>query len=562
MATSCADERLLSAFGLSVSAPVQHESCQALPGGGVLFLLPFLLECGLLSYRKHYAQRKGYYSFNSLFIIIAFCFLCRIKSFEQVKNYAPGEFGRLVGYDRIPEVRTIRYMVKEITAQKCADKWVVDLSGSWIDGNEPEFYYIDGHVQVYHGCLDQLGKKHVSRQRLCLPGMMEFWVNTADGAPYFFVTSQVNEKMIEMMKSDIIPRLKELHPVSPVMKAWMEDCPHVPLFTLVFDREAWSPDFFAWLWDTHRIAVITYRKYVKDQWDKSLFREYPVATSMGEVKMKLHEKDVLDAKCLMREVRKPGNEDHQTSIITTNPMIRIEVVASQMFARWATENYFRFMRQDYNIDRIIQYSIDEINTDVEVVNREYSNITYELKKERSKLYYREAKLLQYQEQNPLLEEDENENKKLMMKKLELMEDIQKVQKIINELINKRKGVPYKIKLSDMPEATRYNRLNRESKTLMNVIKMICYRAETALASRLSPHYKRAGQEIRTLIKSIINTTIDMEVDQDNEILIITLYPLANQRSNEAVSKICELLNDTKTIYPDTNLKLFYKITTV
>jgi hypothetical protein len=49
-------------------------------------------------------------------------------------------------------------------------------------------YYVDGHVQVYHGRLAELGKKHVSRQRLCLPGMMEFWINSREGLPFFFIT--------------------------------------------------------------------------------------------------------------------------------------------------------------------------------------------------------------------------------------------------------------------------------------------------------------------------------------------------------------------------------------
>ena len=36
----------------------------------------------------------------------------------------------------------------------------------------------------YHyvlGTLVNLGNKHISRQKLCLPGMVDFWVNIADG---------------------------------------------------------------------------------------------------------------------------------------------------------------------------------------------------------------------------------------------------------------------------------------------------------------------------------------------------------------------------------------------
>jgi hypothetical protein len=568
MGASRVEERLMCAMGLSDSTPVSFESCETLPCGGVMFMLPFLLESGLLSYSNHYSHRKGYYSFSALFIILAFCFLCRIKSIEQIKQYAPGEFGKLAGYDRIPEVRTIRYMVKEITGQKCVDQWAAELSKRWIEDETPELYYIDGHVQVYHGELANLGKKHVSRQRLCLPGMMEFWVNAKDGNPYFFITAKVNEKMIEVIESEIIPQLLKLHAVSPEHKQQMEEDPKVPLFTLVFDREAWSPDFFARLWNTHRIAIITYRKNVKDKWDESLFGEYPVKTFTGEEKMKLHEQEIELAKCLMREVRKLGNDAHQTSIVTTHPIITKEVIASNMFARWGQENFFAFMRQDYAIDKIIQYSIDEIDKDFKVVNQEYNNITYRIKKENEKLGRREAKLYEFQEKNPLMTENENEkdnekeNKKWMKRSMELFEEIQKVKQQIMELKNKRKEIPYKITVGQMPQKIRYNRLNQESKVLMNVLKMICYRAETALAQLIEPHYKRSSQEVRMLIKSMIRTPVNLEVDRRKKELIITLYPLSNNRSNEAISKICDTLNETNTLYPDTNLRLNYKIATI
>ena len=255
MAASRVEERFMSSLGLSASAPVEFESCQTVPFGGVLLLLPFLLECGLMSYRNHYSQRKkGYYNFNNLLIIIAFIYLCRIKSFEQVKLHSPGEFGKLVGYDRIPEVKTIRRMVGQITSQRCAEKWAGELSGTWIAREKPELYYVDGHVQVYHGYLANLGKKHVSRQRLCLPGMMEFWVNASDGSPYFYITADVNEKMIEMLKDEIVPELLKLHPVSDEQKNRMEADKDEPLFTIVFDREAYSPEFFDWLWREYRIT--------------------------------------------------------------------------------------------------------------------------------------------------------------------------------------------------------------------------------------------------------------------------------------------------------------------
>jgi hypothetical protein len=566
MGASRTEERLMCAMGLSQAAPIVFESCEAIPFGGVMLLLPFLLECGLMNYSNHYSQRmSGYYNFDNLLIIIAFIYLCRIKSFEQIKHYPPGEFGKLVGYDRIPEVKKLRGMFGEITAQQCAEKWAAALAQRWIEKEAPSLYYIDGHVKVYYGYLAHLGKKHVSRQRLCLPGVMEFWVNASDGSPYFYITADVNEKMNEMLSDEIIPELIKLHSVSDEQKQRMDENEKEPLFTLVFDREAYSPELFVHLWDEYRIAVITYRKNVKDKWDESLFEDYTVSTTFGTEMMKLHEQNFYSGKnnkyCL-REIRRLCPDGHQTSIVSTNQILIIEVIASCMFARWSQEIFFRFMRQEYALDKIIQYSVDELDQDIKVVNVVYNNLSYRIKKEREKLKRRKADLYELEQKNPLQRDDEKENKKWMKDKLTVIESIQQIDQQVTDLITQRKQIPYKIPLSQMPESTRYNQLNQESKMLQNIIKMICYRAETALANLLLPHFNRANQEIRALIKSVIFTRTNMEVDNKNQELKITLFPLANQRSNDAVGKICEKVNATYTVYPGTNLKLFFKIATV
>jgi len=556
----------MCAFGISGTAPVKFESCQAIPFGGVMLLLPFLLECGLMSYTNHYKERqKGYYNYDNLLIIIAFFYLCRIKSFEQTKLYSPGEFGKLVGYDRVPEVKKLRGLVEELNSQKCADKWAVSLSQKWICDEKPELYYIDGHVQVYHGYLANLGKKHISRQRLCLPGIMEFWVNASDGTPYFYVTADVNEKMIEMLTDEIVPQLLELHPPSDEQKKLMEENEDEPIFTLVFDREAYSPEFFSILWIKYRIAIITYRKNVCDKWDETLFETYQVPTTFGEEKMKLHEQIFCtkNEKYHMREIRRLCNDNHQTSIVTTNKKLSVIKIASCMFARWAQENFFRYMRQDYALDKIIQYSIDELDNNIKVVNPEYNKVDYNIKKEREKLGRRKAKLYsEIDKINPSTEENEKENKKWMKKQLEILEDIDNIQKEIDSLVKQRSTIAYRIPISQMPDSKRYNMLNKESKLLQNIIKIICYRAETALAGLLSKYFNRAEQEIRMLVKAIINTNINLEFDSENEELKITLFSLSNKRSNDAVDKICEKINQTNTTYPGTNLKLVYKIATL
>jgi hypothetical protein len=57
--------------------------------------------------------------------------------------------------DRLPEVKTLREKIALLTSdpQRSA-QWSAALARDWMATTEnPGFYYIDGHVRVYHGHL-------------------------------------------------------------------------------------------------------------------------------------------------------------------------------------------------------------------------------------------------------------------------------------------------------------------------------------------------------------------------------------------------------------------------
>jgi prepilin-type processing-associated H-X9-DG protein len=45
-------------------------------------------------------------------------------------------------------------------------------------------FYADGHVRVYHGSLTDLPRRYVARERLCLRGTTDYWINGL-GARHF-----------------------------------------------------------------------------------------------------------------------------------------------------------------------------------------------------------------------------------------------------------------------------------------------------------------------------------------------------------------------------------------
>ena len=82
-----------------------------------------------------------------------------------------------------------------------------------------------------------------------------------------------------------------------------------------------------------------------------------------------------------------------------------------------------------------------------------------------------------------------------------------------------------------------------------------------MANVLGSEYKKSKNEIRALIKSIISTQADITPDYEQNTLTVTLYSLSSQRDNNAVANLCNMLNETETLYPGVNLKLFFKNTT-
>jgi hypothetical protein len=141
---------------------------------------------------------------------------------------------------------------------------------------------------------------------------------------------------------------------------------------------------------------------------------------------------------------------------------------------------------------------------------------------------------------------------------QLQEPIAAFQRNIQTLRDEQKETPTHVKVKDMPANCRYNKLKSESKLFMNTIRMIVYRAETAVSNMLAPFYARSEEEIRMLVKEIIKSDADLIPDQQAKTLTVRLHSLSTPRANSAVKELCAILNETETLFPETELRLVYK----
>ncbi len=400
---------------------------------------------------------------------------------------SPGELGKILGIDRVPEIKTIRKKLGILAEQNNAQNWNSDLSKEWLGAAETGILgllYVDGRVRVYQGKKTKLPKRYVSRQKLCLRGMSDYWVNDAIVRPYFVVSSAHNKGLLSILKSEILPQLLKDVPTQPTDEDLIQNS-KLSRFSFIFDREGYSPDFFHQMWEDHRISCYTYRKYPGEDWPEEMFKKCGVALKNGKiVSMKLAEKKTKLQKIEVREIRRLTKSGHQTSLVTTDFIPETTMIAANMFARWSQENFFKYMREHFGIDRLIEYGTTPVDETVQVVNPEYRTLDSQVRSVSQKLGRKVAEFGQItlELENKSVKNEDAEIKKYVAEKSQLQEVIEFYQNDLLILKDRRKQTDKHITIAELPESEKYSSLTNEKKHIMDTIKMIAYRAETAMAT--------------------------------------------------------------------------------
>jgi hypothetical protein len=293
-------------------------------------------------------------------------------------------------------------------------------------------------------------------------------------------------------------------------------------------------------------------------WDGSDFKMEDINIDGDLIKMNLCEKEVIINNVPMREIRKIRTDGKQTSVITTNRKLSIILIALYMFARWSQENFFRYMRQEYDLDRLYQAIVTNVDSAIEVVNPEHSKLTNKLKKIREKIRRIEAILYRLRDEN--IEEPIQKTGKNFIKQMENEEKLSPLKTEESALIKKRKQHSYKIEIKDIPEEFRYTKIAGECKHIMSIIKMICYRAETSFVNIIPAIFKKKTTEKRAFAKHCMQLKGDI-CDFENNTLNVKVYTMSTARENDALKEIMKIANDSETKFPGTKLILNYEFAT-
>jgi len=556
-------ERVLAALGrLPGGAATKFQPCRDVSFGGVLCALPALAANGLFRHLGKLPELAGYYMKFHIILLLAYMALCRIKIVERLQYESPGEFGKLMGLDRIPEVRCLRYKVSQLSQDEAPQLWAGTLSQEWMEQNSElaGILYVDGHVRLYHGRLTKLPKRYVTRQRLCLRGTTDYWVNDALGQPFFSIERPIDQGMLEALQNEIVPRLLKDVPGQPTKEQLQAD-PYLSRFVIIFDREGYSPAFFRQMWRDHRIACITYHKYPKEAWPESWFTETEVTMPNGEVvSMKLAEMGSWIGSrsegLWVREIRKLAASGHQTSLISTAyGLLGLENAAS-LFSRWSQENFFRYMMEHFAIDALSEYGTETLSgTTRPVVNPARRELDRQSRSVKSKLTQRQARFAALT-LHPQAEA--SEIAKWEREKGDLQEEIEQLEHELTVLKERMQSTPKHLAWDDLPEGEKFERLAPSRKRLTDTVKLVAYRAETALATIVREELSHPD-EARALLRDLFRSDADLYPDEAAGVLEVRIHTLANPRSNRAVQHLLDHLNAAEFVYPGTTLRLTYTL---
>jgi len=402
----------------------------------------------------------------------------------------------------------------------------------------------------------------VPRERFYLRATVDYWVNALDGQPFFYVNKEVDHGLVQAMRGEVLPWLEANVSVSAEQQQRMAADPRVPRFTMICDREGYSPDLFLEL-QKERIAALSYHRYPQEEdWRAEEFQEQAVQLVSGQtVRMKLAERGTHVGKrpgMWVREVRKLAADGRQVSIVSTNFSGDAASQAVALMARWSQENYFKYMREHFGLDALVQYGTEEIPASVTVLNPAWRELDREVRKKLA-----ECKSLQKLQQRTGITQPLSEAvvRHYEQHQGELQARIEHLQPALEQLKQTRKQTPRQIPVQDLPQADRFTRLRTERKYFLDTIKMIAYRAETSMAATVREKLQRSD-DARALLRQIYSTEVDLIPDLNTKTLTVCLHHLTQAAHDAAVRYLCEELTATETIFPGTDLRLVYKLGSV
>jgi len=228
-----------------------------------------------------------------------------------------------------------------------------------------------------------------------------------------------------------------------------------------------------------------------------------------------------------------------------------------MFTRWCQENFFRYMMQHFAIDLLSEYKHEPLHDTATVVNPAWRQWERQRNSLENKLRYRRARFAQWTLHTIPASEPKTYRKR-EEDKARLLEEIQQLEASLEEVKAARAQSPRHIPWKDLPQEDRFLKPMLGRKRLMDAVRMIAYRAETAMCSLLSnPTLDTTAA--RRLLQDLFVTEADLRPEPTEGILHVEVHRSSRPAADRALSLLFDKLNEMQFKFPGTELELRYRL---
>ena len=564
---------------------------------------------------------KGYYGVRFMLTFNAFFLLRRLTPAQALRGQPPGEWGPIMGDDRAPCDKTYHLKMDALSEnQENVEAWARSLVEAWSAEipDEDVIVLADTHFFSYFGDNARLPKNWMSSENACLPSTAVLYVNCLGAMPLACIYKKLNPGLGRGLEHDVVPELRTSGLIGPdapnlldgwagaeaawkivreeekaekrilakggdakeaaarkiaaqaalataVGKAERAAARVAPALTLVFDREAWSPALFRRL-SAQGVAVITWHKgFAGEDWPEEEFARIDVPNYgpfgiEGETGYRIAERTILltmgsgkNAEAIwVRQVRRLMPDGRQVAFVANNFTVPLERVAGAMFSRWSQENFFKYMKQEFGLGKLSSYDFVDLDPDARIVNPRWREADKKHDRLRKKLGRRLVKAADLEKS---VAKGKGAN---VARKLELVEEeIDDLKKQVEAAKADRKAVPRHILAGELPEDEKLQAIVSNRNLLLDLIRMICFRAETGMTA---PFMKRGvGHRPRVKLRELFQADADIIPDHERGILRVRLLGGADNAADASLAPLFEELNRTETFYPGTNLRLVYEL---
>ncbi|MEW6753978.1 MAG: putative transposase [Candidatus Latescibacterota bacterium] len=298
--------------------------------------------------------------------------------------------------------------------------------------------------------------------------------------------------------------------------------------------------------------VLTYRKGQQSTWRARCVHEVAQTVDGRRVVYQLAERRVrLSHGLPVREVRRLTEDGHQTGVITSNDTLSTFEVAHRMFGRRRQEDFFRYMRHEFDLDHLCTYDVEPITR---ASCRTPSGCPWNnsLGRNRRRWTASSGGAAIWPRGGTL----RVHGRSLGADEVDAWIQRQEVQ--IQRLAERRAALPKEVPLEQVLAPEQIVQLERERKLLTDVLKILAYRAESHLARYVGPLFARHEDETRDLLQSVFQATGDLFPDPDQGTLTVRFHGLCTPRTRRAMGGLCQLATAQQVCYPGTTLRLVFE----